>query len=531
MIDIVNSPPSFNLWHEPWIDLEHLDGQQEMLGIEQTLLRAHELAAIDDLSPLASVGIHRLLAAVLQDALNPEAVADIAAIWRAGAFPGSKITEFGRRYASRFDLFSTERPFMQTADLPFDTGGTARSELKTIAYLTPEIPATSSVTHYRHAYDEEHRYCPACVAKGLVMIPAFATSGGAGIKPSINGVPPIYVVPGGETLFHALTLSLVSSAFRPDIASPRDLPWWGREPIVTRSHEVQEVGYLQSLTFPARRVRVHPQDMAGACTRCGRLSEIGVRTMVFEMGESRPKGAAVWFDPFVAYRLPKDGKKGGQPTPIRPQEGRIQWRDYAALFLHRGQTRARRPAILDQLDELTEAYYIADPDLPFPFRCVGIRSGGRMKMFEWEESGYGVPPTLLHDLAAADAVQVAIDRAESVGSILSSVFRKKFGGAGKDQARHAGECEEMIAAYWRALATPFRELTFGLLDVEDREALSDGWLDMVIRTADRVFVRAAAGLGDGAANLRLRVEGEVYLRGALRAFADKERGDLSDERN
>jgi CRISPR system Cascade subunit CasA len=514
----------------PWIDLECLDGRRKTLSLEDVLLQAQELATIDDSSPLASVGIHRLLAAIIQDILCPNVTADIATIWFSGSFSGDKIAAFGRQYAGRFDLFSVDYPFLQTADSPIDATRLPRANLKTVAYLTPEIPATSGVTHYRHAYDDEHRFCPACAAKGLVMIPAFATSGGAGIKPSINGVPPIYVIPGGETLFHSLALSLVANAFQPDIAAAEDMPWWRRESIVPRGREVLEVGYLQSLTFAARRVRLHPERTAGDCTRCGRASELGVSTMVYEMGESRPRDSAVWFDPFVAYRLPKDGKKT-QPTPVRPQEGRIQWRDYAALFLHRGHVRAKRPAILDQLDELTEQYDIADPDLPYPFRCVGIRSDGRMKMFEWEESGYSVPPTLLHDLAAADAVQTAIDRAETVEGILFSVFRKKFGGSGKEQSRHAALRTEMIGAFWRDLAHPFRELTLGLLDNQAREAVDDGWLDTVIRTAGRVFMQAADALGDNAANLRLRVEGEVYLRGALKAFANKERGVSTDERN
>jgi len=51
--------------------------------------------------------------------------------------------------------------------------------------------------------------------------------------------------------------------------------------------------------------------------------------MIFDMGESRPKDAAPWFDPFAAYKK-SDPKP---PIPIRPIEGKATWREYGSLFL------------------------------------------------------------------------------------------------------------------------------------------------------------------------------------------------------
>ena len=63
--------PSFNLWSEPWIALER-DGLMTQYSIRDVLLNAHNYFAIYDPSPLVVVGIHRLLTAILQDALNPQ---------------------------------------------------------------------------------------------------------------------------------------------------------------------------------------------------------------------------------------------------------------------------------------------------------------------------------------------------------------------------------------------------------------------------------------------------------------------------
>ena len=65
------SEPSFNLWSVPWITLEQQDGTLAKDRHRGALLRASDFRAIYDPSPLVVVGIHRLLAAILQDALDP----------------------------------------------------------------------------------------------------------------------------------------------------------------------------------------------------------------------------------------------------------------------------------------------------------------------------------------------------------------------------------------------------------------------------------------------------------------------------
>ncbi|MGD9101521.1 MAG: type I-E CRISPR-associated protein Cse1/CasA, partial [Anaerolineae bacterium] len=94
--------PTFNLWTEPWITLERLQGGTERQGIEQTLLRAQEFAFIYEPSPLVVVGIHRLLTAILQDVLRPRHLSDLVELRRAGQFPVEDVRAFGERYAGRF---------------------------------------------------------------------------------------------------------------------------------------------------------------------------------------------------------------------------------------------------------------------------------------------------------------------------------------------------------------------------------------------------------------------------------------------
>jgi len=511
---------SFNLWTEPWITVEQRDGALAEMSLEQTLLHAPELRAIYDPSPLVVVSIHRLLMAVLQDTFDPQEDEDLKVLWEAGCFSEAKIHAFGERYAQRFDLFSETEPFLQSADIPL------KPEKKTwdIALLFQELPTGTAVTHYQHGLGSDHVFCPMCAARGLVTIPAFATSGGAGIKPSINGVPPIYVLPGGETLFEHLWASLMLPEFQPKAASTtEDKVWWRREPIVDYKGIVTEVSYLHSLTFPARRVRLHPERMKRPCTRCGRQSDWGVRTMVYQMGESRPKDAPFWQDPFAAYRV--RGIKG--PTPIRPWEGKALWREFAALFLPMAREEGAKeytlpPTVLYQRGALAGDVG-PDYDL-FPVRCVGLRTDMKAKTFEWLDASFDVPTSLLHDPVGSHEVRRGLTFGTDCARTLAGVFRGAFSREGAEH--HIDVKNRMLAAYWSALATPFRDFVLGVADPNTRKDARVVWVRRVVQEGEVAFVDAAESIGDNAVALRQRVEGIAKCKGSLYA---RKRKSLEEE--
>jgi len=511
--------PSFNLWTEPWITVEEGDGTLADKSIQGTLLHAADLRAVHDPSPLVVVGIHRLLTAVLQDIFDPQDEGDLDALWRGGRFPEADLHAFGEQYAHRFDLFSEEAPFLQSADIPLEPG----KKRWDIALLFQELPTGTFVTHYQHGLASDHAFCPACAARGLVTIPAFASSGGAGIKPSINGVPPIYVLPGGGTLFEQLWASLILPEFQPAAASTsQDRVWWRRDPIVAYKGSVTEVSYLHSLTFPARRVRLHPESVATACTRCGRRSQVGVRTMIYQMGESRPKDALFWLDPFAAYRI--RGTKA--PTPIRPWEGKALWREFASLFLPTTQEEGAKevtiqPSVLYQRGVLAGDVG-PDYDL-FPVRSVGLRTDMKAKTFEWLDADFGVPASLLRDPVGSELVRRGLGFATDCARTLAGVFHGAFSREGGQH--HVDVKNRMLAAYWAVLAAPFREFVLGAATPNTCADARLTWVTRVVEEGETAFVTAAESIGGSAAALRGRVEGIAKCKGALYARRRKALGD------
>jgi len=525
-------PPSFNLWTEKWITLERTDGAMEQHSIEYTLLHAHEFLAIYDTSPLVIVGIHRLLTAILQDALDDSYLQDeddLRELWSSGCFPADKLREFAQSYVDRFDLFSPDKPFMQSGDLPISSSDIEKT--RSVATLFAEIPSGTETIHYVHAIEDEHVMSPAMAARGLLCMPCFTSSGGSywepnltgkggkrvGYAPSINGVPPIYVLPGGGTLFESLAASLLLPMFRPSMASKKhNNGWWKRESRIERNKEIGEVDYLHSLTFPARRIRLLPEQINTTCTRSDQFCEWGVRYLIFEMGERRPKTASWWQDPFVAYRLPE--RKKDEIKPIRVSRTKATWREFSALFLQPTiQKQTVRPRILDQIAELE----LVTKWLNFPFRCIGICTKADAKKFDWIDFGFDIPSSLLNDQKGAEYVNKALKFANTCERILALVFRQAFGGSAKVE-RYLTLKTRMSDEYWSELAGLFRRFILEMGDHTKQSVIYQRWLDAVIEKALAAFARAADAVGDDAASLQKRTLGEQRCEIKLKARRKKE---------
>ncbi|HNP69640.1 MAG TPA: type I-E CRISPR-associated protein Cse1/CasA [Kouleothrix sp.] len=497
----------FNLWRDPWIRALDIDGKRAELGIYDLLARAHRLRALYDPSPLTVAGIHRLLTAVLQAIYDPWDLAEIADVLEAGQLDRAKLDVFGAQHGARFGLFDPVAPFMQTSDAPAVLD---KSTKKTVAYLMAEVPSGTNRTHFQHVNDAEHQLCPACCARALVTIPAFASSGGAGIKPSINGVPPIYLLPIGSTLAQTLALALTTPGFQPKIAAGdrATVAAWSGATTVSKNAETDAVGYLESLTFPARRMRLQAVERSARCTRCGTPTDTWVSDILYEMGLSRRKGSELWRDPFAAYYIAASSK---EITSIKPREGRSLWREYGALFLS---DHSLRPPILSQLSGMVDDSLLPADQL-LRFRCIGLRTDGKAKNFEWFDDALEVPPALLRDQAGAELIREMLARSEECGKTLGGLFTKHLRPNGGERTWFNTLRDRMQADYWARLAQPFHELVGKVSPASDYPALARGWAELTLTTAEQAALKALDQVGDQSDLLRRRVLAEHWLRSEL----------------
>ena len=267
-----------SLSNDAW--LETATGKR--LSIREALLHAHEVGDLVGCSQIETYSIYRFLTAVLQSSLAPTRLEKIHAIRSAGRFDRDEINVFCNNYPM------SVATFMQCPDLNGDP--------KSIGYLTPDIPTGSNSIFFTHrSQDEKKVYCERCIARGLLSVSAWQTIGGQGLTASINGAPPLYVLPYAPALFDALVMCLTPQT---DHAGGV----WGRS---IENKEYENVPYLHALTFMPRQVRVLWEHGQNICTRCGESCNVWATEMIHKKGEKIVGN--LWRDPFCAYAESKKG--------------------------------------------------------------------------------------------------------------------------------------------------------------------------------------------------------------------------------
>ncbi|MGI5939723.1 MAG: type I-E CRISPR-associated protein Cse1/CasA [Thermoleophilia bacterium] len=496
------SRPSFDVLMEPWIPVTHLDGSLAEMGILGCLERASALREIRDPSPIVEFGLYRLLVAFVLDAMildgcRPEEPSDLRDLIDQGAFFPGLFDRYVEVCGDVFDLFHPERPFLQTV---MDS-----EKAKPLAGLFPAMPSGTNVTHWLHVPEDDWVVDAREAARLLTTIAPFMTAGGAGLSPSINGAPGVYVLPVGRSLYETLILNmpLRQEQDRGDGA----VAW---RSCVSPGRERSQATTVESLTWRPRRIQL---------VATGDASDWQVREMKFAKGDSTRLS---WIDCSLAYRY-----EGNKVTPIRMRENRPLWRDAGPLLLvndihgGRGDKRVcfKRPDVVDQ------AFMVDIDGLPQAIHVYAMRTDLKMKIFEWTKGSWVVPPALGRSTRLGGLVEYELERAEKAGRCLWSSVKSLYPreGAGNKNALKSvsNRCER---AYWMALEKEFVSLldSFAALDPDapDDPSLIDAtakpWRETISSLVLEQFERAAKDMDTDGEALERLVKARARLQGSLR---------------
>lgn len=489
--------PTFNCLTEPWIFVRSHHGILKEVGIREAILSAHELESVYDPSPLVQFGIYRLLIAFVSDAygvLTPRRIADLI---RRGSFDANGFDDYVAKCGDAFDLFSQERPFLQSCpDSNLD------KEPKSVASLYQHLPSGSNVTHFCHGKQVEHQFSPPVCARAICTISPFMTSGGAGLSPSINGIPPWYVLIKGKNLFETLTLNCCIMAL--GLSSAEPVAWLSQREV--SKQELTEVSLLGGLTWQPRRVRLLPGE-GGACTYSGRTEPILVREVQFSAGFAA-RTQEYWVDPNVAYRLTDKGR-----LTLKPDKDRAVWRDVGPLSLLKqheyvspnGKVRFDRPAIVGQFVMLRQERYI-DKKYELQLEVYGLETDGKMKMIDWRYEKLALPYELSEMPEAPGAVQVSLQLAEDIAYALGQSLKLAYPREGKGNAKaFANIMASAKRSYWGLLESAF--FTFlGAVSQGKFEAAMEAWKKELQRSGWTALEQVLSGLDVDADALQRQVE-------------------------
>lgn len=462
---------TFDTITEPWVPVVTAGGAPHAVGLREALTRAHDFAAVRDPLPLVECGLYRLLVALALDIffIEPEPeesnLSDLAALLSSGRFDAAQVGAYFACHADRFDLFSEARPFLQTPGMEAEAP-------KPLAALLPPQPSGTNVNHFHHAHEDDFGVSPAAAARLLTTLAPFMTAGGAGLSPSVNGAPPWYVLPTGDTLFETICLNLCligKYLEEPGVPAWRD----DARPVPGGPNKRTTAGYAEALTWRPRRIRLVAGGLAGRCALSGEECPSLVHTMKFAAGDACEQPFP-WRDPNVSYYFSDAAKI---QLPLRPKEGREAWRDTAPLaLLEEGRQGNDRPAVITQFAGLVRDYIRSDDPAGLELRLTlyGMRTDGKMKIFEWQRETLALPAALILGRRFADDARAGMTCAEEAAGALRFAVKLAYTrGGGGNKAAFETRVGEASRQYFAAVRPRYDELLWALtrLDPEaDAEA-------------------------------------------------------------
>ena len=383
----------FNLIDESWIPVRFPDGTRSELGIRDTLLRAKDIAVIEDPSPLVVASLHRFLLAVLYRALEGPTDIDQAKDWFKTGLPADKIEAYLTKWRERFWLFDEKYPFGQNPNVP-------AKEIEPWTKLTVEHNATTNKVLFDHVDTKSPgvRTYSEC-ARWLTSTMTFSLSGGRGYfpSPSVNG---LMCIPVGRNLHETLCYCLVDQN-REVIKG--DFPLWERRPecVPINSPKRPVKGNADLYTWPARMVLLNELP-SGGVAYIRFVSGLGFEPSV------------TFSDPMLAYRRSKE--KGRYALPFR--EGRGTWRDFDSLLPGAG---GEAPLTVQHSIRLANR----DPKrLPKSVLVLGMRySPPNANVDFWRMERFSLPEALLSDKEIREDIRQLLSVVEDAGSSLRSSLR------------------------------------------------------------------------------------------------------------
>jgi CRISPR system Cascade subunit CasA len=492
----------FNLIDEAWILVRKLDGERIELGIRDTLLRAREIAVIEDPSPLVTAALHRFLLAVLYRAHVVEAVVDQAKDWFKSGLPADRIDAYLTHWRPRFWLFDEIHSFGQIPDFE-------PKVWRAWTVLAAEHNADNAKVLFDHI-DITHpdAVLPAAAARWLLAAQTFALGGGNsdfGYTKSAPSATAAMVLPLGRQLEDTLLLNLVPQ-HRPVLAG--DLPVWEREPeSVDRLRAGAErsiAGYADRYTWRTRSIRLRSED------------DGSVSTLAFASGCENARKDSI--DPMFGYRI--DDTNGKLPIQFR---GRGLWRDFDSL-LPDGAKLA--PEVIEHATALAR---LDRARFPRSVMVLG-QSNNKAKIEYWRMERFALPQALLGDRAIRTEIRQMLTDAEDTQNALWQACRRfardllsrgEREPDGKDVAKFV-EQMPANAVYWSRLEAAFHDTLYNYTLERGPDEIRLDWLKTVRAALHDVWAQHAASVSTGDVwAIRALVRAEGVIDKQLKALDDE----------
>jgi len=477
---------SYDLLQEPWIGAVDMEGQSVQLGLLGLFERAHALRGLDEPNPLVEASLLRILLALTHRIVDgPATGRDWRTMYQKEKFDPGAVQAYFARWENRFDLFHPQYPFLQTACLR-NTDRDGNETTHGVQLLSLATAKGAMKTLFDHHLDaQELAFTPSEAARHMLAVQNFGLAGlnrksakPLGYQQSYNQanlVGGLFCTLQGRNMFETLALNtLLYSGDSPIPRTPEqgeDAPVWEWDTDQPEAGATTPRGYLHYLTARCRHVLLLPEE---------RDHGIRVSRIHFAQGE--------FFSQVPEPFFPRRKNRDGQPQPVRPQPGRMLWRDSLALFGFTG-TEDMRPAPVRQIGRIGRSRV----PLASRYRCCAYALAyDQANPLAWRKESLSVPLELLDNEETVAFLQMAMQRGEEAGSLLYNATAQYLyaclpsgASCGKEDVYNT----QVLDQFWSLLEAPFQTFLLALEHPDNGDQALFEWGQALRRTALAAFDR------------------------------------------
>jgi len=504
---------TYNLTTEPWLPCSDQQGQLIPYSLTSVFQHAHQIHDLEADNPLMQAALYRFLLAVLHRAYaGPNGSREWKKLWKQGAFSDSTIIDYLTEHQDCFDLFSTEKPFYQTA------GFTGKSGTVSVSKLFHELTSANNKTLFDHTLDANPpRLTSAQAARALIMFQGYAFGGGVSASSNLFSKHPnfthspllkgVCVFLKGNNLFETLLLNALPyyDAHKENVPIPRlleeaDLPVWERDDLKRQPSAYTPRGYLEYLTWYSRHLRLIPEEQHG---------EIFVSQMYLAQAEALAGNVR---DPFFAL-LQKDENQ--DPQPLKLSTDKALWRDSGSLFIYKhGEGYGElSPKHISNTKKLAREFPQLK-QLSLHLIGLGLPKDGKANPQLWRSEILPITPEFLLDDNLPIKLKNALQYAEDIGSSLNKstfILAKELQTAGSrsPDAKLVNNTIQNLKTthlFWSRMEGLF-QIYLSDLSQPNPDDVQQSWYKNTTKLAQDIFAEATQNcLGYSAREMRARAK-------------------------
>lgn len=417
--------PSFRLDTQRWIPVVWSTGEYEELSLLGAVQRAEEIRALVG-NPLEVAVLTRLLLAIAHSVSSPADAYEWIDVWNDRGTLLTKMVDHIRENEASFDLYSSERPFLQNPKLPEPTTSPAVLVYERAQGNNPVFLDASQVAYPAPIPSSE-------AARALLVTHSFAGSGTGSNNPLNGGKKDVmYAGPlcarmiailEGDNLAKTIALNLASGM-------KTGKPNWLRNrvdvPIRTSSEGVADL-----YTRPTRSARLRPAD------------DLSCNAVSLYMGEAVDGGEEGGDDPMIPRYLAADKKF----KVLRLSRDRASWRSAHVLLTAIERSFARPICALAQLRPLASEGSFPCQE-PVQLRVLGVDADAKGPVTHiWRDETLPFGLSVIADDKRYAALEAAVGAAERASRDLIwqlKSFGRRYLQTSTDQAPNDEDVDRLV---------------------------------------------------------------------------------------